>query len=80
MLPDPGAIGSINRPQHGHRRRLPVTERVFGNVFVNEFRIIGHDAWIEDQKRQAVPRSYQDRDRKQRASRRHLSGVQASAA
>ena len=32
------------RPQHGHRRRLPITERVLGNVLVNEFRIVGHDA------------------------------------
>ena len=60
-------------PQHGHDRGLPVAEHTLGDVLVDEFRVVGHDAGIKDQQRQAVACGYQRGDG-------HVQAVAAPAA
>ena len=68
---EPGAIGSISAHSTVITGDCQSPQRTLGDVLVDEFGVIGHDAGIEDQQRQA--------DSRRRSSRRSTARHAATA-
>ena len=80
MLPAPGAIGSIRPHSQTMTGDCQSPHRALGDILIDELGVVGHDAGIEDQKRQAEADREQDGDGRPSEAAAATAAAQAATA